>query len=75
MLCNSMTDVSNNQSKQVYTATRSCRDPETTVIHFWLPGGNSHSVSCLPVAAADATRYGRRSTAAAAAATAGRRRY
>jgi len=50
------------------TATRSCRDPGTAVIHFWLQGCVRRRPQRV-TSAADATRYGRR-----AATTAGRRR-
>jgi len=40
-------------------ATRSCRDPGTAVIHFWLPGCVRRRRQRV-TSAADATRYGRR---------------
>jgi len=47
------------------TATRSCRDPGTAVIHCLLPGGVRRrpqrvTSAGMSPAAADATRYGRR---------------
>jgi len=47
------------------TATRSCRDPETAVIHCWLPGGVRRRPQRVtsagpPPAAVESTSYGRR---------------
>jgi len=46
------------------TATRSCWDPGTAAIYFWLPGCVRRRLQLVtlrpPAAAANATRYGRR---------------
>ena len=52
------------------TATHSCRDPETAVIHFWPQGGVHRSVSHLLAVAVDAAHLATATTAAIAPSTA-----
>jgi len=69
----SLQPISGFEASLVRYRTRSCRDPETTEIHFWLPGCVRRRLQC--VTSAGSGRRREHVTAAAASTTAGRLRY